>query len=374
MPELKYRILRMKRYMRFGKAIRPLLGSLFFIFHFFAFSQTDSSSTFRWQIYSDLYYAYDFARPADHERPDFLYNHKRHNEVNANLLLARLNYSSGRTRANLGLMAGGYAQYNLSQEPVWARHIFEANLGFRLSKKREIWLDAGIMPSHIGFESAISSACWTLTRSMVAENSPYYESGVKLSYLSPDQKILISAFWLNGWQKIQRPAGIQTPSFGVQIAFFPNERLAINYSNFTGTDQPDSLNAIRIYHNLYLQYQATRKLGLIAGFDLGTDRDAKGKTGLWYTPVLILRYGLSDRMRAAIRAEYFHDPRQIVIFTGTSGGFRTSGLSCNLDADLSKNLLFRVEVKYLQSRDAIFENQSRHNWSVTAGLSASLER
>ena len=79
-------------------------------------------------------------------------------------------------------MTGNYARYNLSGEPDWAKYIYEANVGFRLSKKQNIWIDAGIMPSHIGFESAISADCWTLTRNILAENSPYYESGVKLGY------------------------------------------------------------------------------------------------------------------------------------------------------------------------------------------------
>jgi hypothetical protein len=337
-------------------------------------SQTDSSYAIQWQLYSDLYYAYDFARPANHLRPDFLYNHKRHNEVNANLLIGSLNYHSSRTRANLGLMAGGYAQYNLSNEPTWAQHIYEANLGFRLSKKNNIWLDAGIMPSHIGFESAISSSCWTLTRSMVAENSPYYESGVKVSYTTRDDKLLVSLLWLNGWQKIHRPAGIQRPSFGMQILYLPTDRISVNYSNFAGTDQPDSLNAFRSYHNFYLQYTGTKRLGFTAGFDLGTDKDAQGKAASWLAAVGILQYKFTDRLHTAWRAEYFYDPKQIIISTATPNGFRTLGLSWNIDAHLTGSLLFRTELKYFQSRDAVFLNQSRDNWSITTGLSAKFQR
>jgi hypothetical protein len=40
------------------------------------------------------------------------------------------------------------------------------------------------MPSHIGFESVISADCWTLTRSLLAENSPYYETGMRLEATS----------------------------------------------------------------------------------------------------------------------------------------------------------------------------------------------
>jgi hypothetical protein len=56
-------------------------------------------------------------------------------------------------------MAGNYSQYNLSAEPTWAQFIYEANIGLKSSNKTNIWIDAGILPSHIGFESAISADC-----------------------------------------------------------------------------------------------------------------------------------------------------------------------------------------------------------------------
>ena len=83
-------------------------------------------------------------------------------------------------------MLGNYAQYNLSAETNWAQFIYNANIGIKLSKKNNLWLDAGLMPSHIGAESAISDDCWSLTRSLSAENSPYYETGIKLNYTSKE--------------------------------------------------------------------------------------------------------------------------------------------------------------------------------------------
>jgi hypothetical protein len=148
------------------------------------YSQNDSLKKLNFSAYGELYYSYDFSNPYNHEKSNFLYNDKRHNELNANLILLKANYLDKNYRANLGLMAGNYAQYNLSSEPNWAQFIYEANVSVRISKKYSLWLDAGILPSHIGFESAISADCWTLTRSLLAENSPYYETGIKLGYTS----------------------------------------------------------------------------------------------------------------------------------------------------------------------------------------------
>jgi len=335
------------------------------------FSQNDTLKKLNFSAYSELYYSYDFSNPQNHEKSNFLYNHKRHNELNANLILLKANYLDKSYRANLGLMAGNYAQYNLSSEPTWAQFIYEANIGVKLSQKQNIWLDAGIMPSHIGFESAISADCWTLTRSLLAENSPYYETGIKLSYTSKNEKLNLSALYLNGWQKISKPNYIQKPSFGTQINYKLSKKILLNYSTFFGTDKPDSINAIRQFHNFYLQYEPTNKFGIIAGFDIGRDKFNPTTYGTWYSPVLIIKQSINEKTRIAIRGEYYSDPKQIIITTGTTNGFQTFGFSSNLDYDLNDKIKCRIEGKMFQSKDKIFVNEI-NNYSITTNMTIKL--
>jgi hypothetical protein len=96
---------------------------------------------------------------------------------------------------------------NYAAESGVLKNIYEANVGVKISKHKNLWIDAGILPSHIGFESAVSKDCFTLTRSMQAENSPYFESGAKISYTSDNGKWFVSGLVLNGWQRIQRIDG-----------------------------------------------------------------------------------------------------------------------------------------------------------------------
>ena len=210
----------------------------------------ERKSNFNWNAFLDTYYSYDFSNPANHLRPQFLFNHNRHNEVTINLALINLSYSDSTKRTNIGLMTGTYPQYNLSLEPEALRNVYEANIGMKLSKKRELWLDAGIMPSHIGFESAISKDCWNLTRSILAENSPYYEAGIKVSYKSRSQKWYLAALVLNGWQRIRRIYGNNTLSFGTHVSYLPTDKLIINSSSFIGNDKPDSVKLWRYFHNM----------------------------------------------------------------------------------------------------------------------------
>lgn len=61
----------------------------------------------------------------------------------------------------------------------------------------------------------------------------------------------------------------------------------------------------------------------------------------------------------AVRAESFKDPFGIIVFTGTPNQFIVHGFSVNADYNISKNLLWRLELKQLNSKDAIFTNNNR---------------
>ena len=174
-----------------------------------------------------------------------MYSFDRHNEVNLNLGFIKAAYSKERVRGNMALMTGTYANSNLANEPGVFRNIFEANAGYQLSARKNLWVDAGIFSSHIGFESAIGKDCWNLTRSMLADNSPYFESGVKVSYTNGDSRWFLSGLFLNGWQRIAREDGNNTPAFGHQVTFRPNAKLVFNSSSFVGSDTPDSTRMMR---------------------------------------------------------------------------------------------------------------------------------
>jgi hypothetical protein len=306
--------------------------------------------------YAEAYYLYDANRPLNNTRPGFVYSHNRANEVNLNLAFLKGSYNSERLRASLAIGAGTYMNANMAAEPGVLKNIYEANAGVKLSKTSNLWLDAGIMPSHIGFESAIGKDNWTLTRSMVADNSPYYEAGAKLGYTSRNEKWYLAVLYLNGWQRIQRVDGNSTPAFGTQVTFKPSSAVTLNYSTFAGNDKPDSVRLMRYYNNFYGIFNLSEKFGLTAGFDYGMEQKEKGKSKLndWFTGVLILRYNPDKANSIALRGEYFQDENGVIIATTTPGGFKTFGWSLNYDRQLFPNALWRIEVRSLHGREAYF--------------------
>ena len=115
--------------------------------------------------FADIFYVYDLNQPQGNSRQPFLFNHNRHNEFNLNLGILKIELENAKYRTNIALQTGTYANDNYAAEPSLLKNIFEANIGISLNKKNNLWLDAGILTSHIGFESAISMDNMTVTSS-----------------------------------------------------------------------------------------------------------------------------------------------------------------------------------------------------------------
>ena len=322
--------------------------------------------------YLEAYYGYDFNKPADHNRPGFIYSHNRTNEVNLNLGFIKGTYDDGTIRANLAVMTGTYANANLAAEPGVLKNMYEANAGIKLSKTANLWLDAGIFPSHIGFESAISKDCAVLTRNISSENTPFQSAGAKLTYGTDDSKFTATLVYLNGWARITRQLGNNKPAGGVQLAWKPTNKITVNYSNYLGTEGADSVRVTRFYNDVYGVFQLTDKLGLTVGFDYATQqksRTDKSKNEI-LSPVVILQYKFDSKWCMAGRFEYYEDTNGIFISTGTPEGFKTKGYSLNLDFAPITNAVLRVEGKMYDSKDKIF-NRGTSNVNKDVALTAS---
>lgn len=346
---------------------------------FFSKAQTsDSLKTnhkFTFSAYAEMFYTYDFDEPANHSRQNFLYSYNRHNEINLNLGLVKAAYQSENLRANFALMAGTYAQDNMVSEQDALRYINEVNFGIKISKTKNLWIDAGIMPSHIGWESAIGKDNMNLTRSFAAENSPYFETGAKISYTSDSGKWFLSGLVLNGWQRIAKPEGNQSLSFGHQLTYKPNDKITINSSSFIGNDKSKEEKKMRYFHDLYGNFQLTEKFSTTLGFDIGAEQKLKGSKqyNIWYSPNILMKYQLDNKWALAGRLEYYSDKNGVIINTKTPNGFQTFGYSLNVDYAILKNVVFRTEARGLTSKDAIFVKNNelkQGNFFITTSLAA----
>lgn len=322
----------------------------------------------------DAYYGYDFNHAKTQDRPDFLYSHDRQNEFTVNNALVGLRYQTDHVRGAIGLHAGSYVSANYAAEDPVFRHIYEAYAGFRPFEKA--WLDAGIFGAHIGFESAISKDNWTLSRSLMAENSPYYESGVRFTY-EPDPKLTLTVLGLNGWQNIRETN--QAKALGTQLQWKPTDKLLLNSSGFFGQEQPqDSVKRRRYFHNFYASYAATARLSLALVFDVGKQQQAaRGRrSDTWHTGAAFVRYQLADKWTAALRGEYYRADHGVIINSRmpnvADANFQVQGASLNLDYAPTGNVLLRVEGRVLSAEHKIFRHKDGRTSDSYGNVTSSL--
>ncbi|RZK30081.1 MAG: porin, partial [Hymenobacter sp.] len=334
-----------------------------------------AASPLTYYAFVDGYYGIDFNHPNTNVRPGFLYSHNRQNEFTINQGLVGVRYDDGRVRGAVGLHAGSYVSANYAAEDQVFKHIYEAYAGFRPFAKA--WLDVGVFGSHIGFESALSKDNWTLTRSLMAENSPYYESGARFTY-EADPKLTLTALVLNGWQNIRETN--QAKALGTQLQWKPTAKILINSSTFYGNEQPtDSVVRRRYFHNFYITYAATERLSLAVVFDVGKQQSAQRRGyDTWHAGSAFVKYKLSDLFSATLRGEYYNADRGVLINSispaPTEARFLAGGTSLNLDYLPAPNVAFRVEGRYLRAQNSIFQhdtNTSRNYGNVTTSIALS---
>lgn len=333
------------------------------LFTFLIISRTnaqDSSNTWKPEIqknfFIDSYYAYDFNEPEQSIRQDFFYNHNRHNEFNINLALLEISANHDQYRAQLGVQFGNYATDNYAHEEALMQHLYEAYVGVALNQKRNLWLDAGIFSSHLGFENAVSMDNLTLSRSFTAESSPYYLAGVRLNYKA-NEKLTLLATINNGWQRIKRVEGNSFPSFGTQVSYQINSNNKINWSTFVGTEDPDSLRRIKYFNNLYLSFAKGQHWEGVIGYDFGL-RFSKNQIDYWHTPIAILSYH-KNKHRVSGRLEYFGDPNAVInpyrYVNLHYNPMETTSISINYDYSIFKNIIYRVELRYLHNQEKYYQ-------------------
>ena len=182
--------------------------------------------------------------------------------------------------------------------------------------------------------------------------------------------------YLNGWQRIQKIEGNQTPAFGTQVTYKPNSKTVLNWSTYAGNEQPDNIRKWRYFNNIYGQFKITEKVNLTAGFDIGIQQIVTGRSDydVWYSPVIIAQFKPAEKIQMAVRAEYYQDKAGVIIATGTENGFKTSGFSANFDYLPAKNVMFRIEARTLNSKDDIFlrnNDPTNSNVFLTTALAIS---
>jgi len=307
----------------------------------------------------DTYYAWDFNRPGPTSF-DRAYTTQaaRHDEFNVNLAYLELKLSGPRVRGRVALQAGTSVQANYAGEPqtgavagpTLARHIQEAVVGVRAAGN--LWVDAGVYLSHIGQESWISRDNPTYTRSLIAEFSPYYETGVRATWAATP-KLTAQLHVLNGWQNIAETN--HDKALGMRLDYVVGPHLAVGYDNFIGNEAPDTAaSRLRVFNEVLAAVSAGKWQGWIT-LDYGLQRRAPASgSSSWYGGAVIVRYAAGAAVALSARLEAYADPDGVIVGTGTPSAFRASGASLGVDVSPVPGTLWRTELRAFAAPHAIF--------------------
>lgn len=345
-----------------------LVFILFYISNFAQDSLTTKKITFDFSGYIDAYYAYDFDNFSQQKRHSFLYNYNRHNEFNVNIALIRASVYYENIYAKLSLHGGTYVDDNYANEDI--KNINEAYLGLYLNPNKNSYIEVGILPSYIGFETAISHSNLTGTRSILAENSPYFMTGIKYNRQF-SKHWTIAALITNGWQRINRIDRKGIPAFGTQIIYKPSENSTLNWSTFFGKEYFQNELGMRYFSNLYWDRLWNSKWRTIVGFDFGIQNTSNlnEEHFYWMSPVGIIQYKMNTKWQAAYRFEYYQDKNNVII-TNSNLPFETLGNSINFDFLPNSKAKIRTEAKWYHAKENSFDLATKKdNFSITTSLS-----
>jgi hypothetical protein len=323
-------------------------------------SSPDTAVTISFGGFVDSYYAYDFGRPTNFDRP-FTTQAVRHDEFNVNLAYVEAKVSGPRVRGRLALQAGTSVQSNYGGEPAigtvsgpsLSRFIQEAVAGYQITPS--LWVDGGIFLSHIGMENWASRDNLTYTRSLSFDFTPAYESGVKLTWqATPRLSALLTV--VNGWQNISE--NNHDKAVGARLDYARSSSTTFSYYNFVGNEASSS--RLRVFNGVGFRSGLTSAFTLQGNFDYGRQQQAVSGSDSWWSANLIGKLQVTPVVGISGRAERYQDPYQVLVVTASPDGFQATMASLGLDVSPLGNtrVLWRSELRGTWAGDSIFPDRS----------------
>ena len=321
-------------------------------------SETGSKDTLVISGYVDGYYNFDVFNPNSNRRP-YAAASARLRQFAVNVAYLGIGYRSERIRLQLTPGYGTYMIDNYGSENVLNRFLLETYGGFKVSKNKGIWLDMGIFTSPFTYETPISKDQLLYSRSLAAENAPYYVSGLRLTLpLSP--KFTLTLYGLNGWQTINfNSASARSTAFASQLQYKIKPNLNLYWNTFAGDAGSPNQQwlAARYFNDFFLTWQAGKwDVNATAYIGLQGVYNSAKPDYAWYTANATARYKFNDRLSLSGRLEYFNDPNGVLSAPNQlqARAFEAYSGTLGLGYSPVKNVLLRFEGRGYGGRNGIF--------------------
>jgi hypothetical protein len=328
-----------------------LMALLLFNFSLFAqLVDTTKAGVFRLGGGLDAYYALNLRDVKSNNIPYFV-SSARNNEFNINLAYLDFTFESEHIKFRFAPGVGTYMNANYAAEPGLLKIPLEAKGAVRLSKKKAVWMEFGVLGSPYTNENPFSREQLMYSRSLAPEYVPYYMCGVRVSSQLTD-KLKLSAFVINGWQQIRDVN--DGKSLGTTLEYKTGKQSTLFWNTYVGSERSSQHTDFRnrYFTDVYWVFQGTSKWSFSSCVYLGSQQRQLTTlvSQLWWQANAMARYSLGKWGAISARAEYFHDPYGIQIQPiTTANGFKSFGYSLGYSIPIESNAMIRFEMKDLVS-------------------------
>jgi hypothetical protein len=308
----------------------------------------------------DGFYGYNSNRPADHANflPGLGTSAKRDNEASINLAQLDLVLAPKPVGFKLSLGYGTAVDVvhaaevrGVAASPELWRHVVQASVQYQTEVGRGLFVEAGVYPSHIGFEAFQTKDNWNYTRSWLGELSPYYQTGVKLAYPF-GERWSGQLHLLNGWQVISD--NNRGKSVGLQLAR-SSDALTLSFNGLVGPELAGNDDDLRALFDTVAVWKATPSFSLGGSIDVAREERPTGDDANWQGVGLYARFAPPDARTAfALRGEYYDDE------DGAISGFAQTlrEVTATLEHRPVPRMILKLEGRYDRSDVAVFASDA----------------
>lgn len=295
------------------------------------------------------YYSYSVQRPPDHLR---MYSTQpaTNGQIAIDLAVASMSWKTSSIDFDIALQAGTWADANYVGADADWKIVNQATVRVRPDSAWSI--GAGIGPSHIGQEGAINARNMLLSRSLIADYTPYYNATIDVTF-APSQQWTFAVYALNGWQQIVDVN--DELSFGTKVDWNPSENTTLSWNTYVGNDEAEGdPSRLRLHSNFYADHRWSESVRSVFFFDVGAKKRANASAyDRAYYVALKTSWMATSILRLGGRVEYMHDPNTVLVMSSPDQ-FKVVGVSVGADLFVTPYAMVRFETRAFRGTEDVF--------------------
>jgi hypothetical protein len=327
-----------------------------------ALPPADSAEALKISGLADLYYSYNFNRPAVPTTPTstataglpagnnlYRFNDIYHDNTTVGLLMLALRKTQGPVQMKVDLAYGPVAELFTPNDEV-SKHFNQAVITYTLPQEPRLTFSAGKMLTHIGVEGLYSKDNWHYSRPIMWNyGMPFWHNGFSSTFNWIPGRLAISGYLYDNYSGSYQTN--RQHHTGFQINTVPFEGFALTYNFIGGSEPTTSTNTgvtkgVGNLHELNGTWTINESFAVqfdaISGVD--TRVKADNSTGNWNGYTIAAKYSVGA-FYVSPRYEEFRDEDALKISGGPSQmlSSRTLTTSYTFEGGLETRLEYRQD-------------------------------